>query len=102
MQKLYKIFKVLKAKTRLFSLKLLYNMGLFYYRCGDEARCLDPALCCDPERDPSCKRLLECCQPYINANRFFFQLGVDSVENSKKSQNTKREHIVVMIGKLLL
>ena len=76
----------------------VHNMGLFYYRCGDEARCLDPALCCDPQRDPSCERLLECCEPYIHANRFFFQLGVDSVENSKKSQNTKREHIVVMIG----
>jgi len=70
-------------------------------RCGDEARCLDPALCCDPQRDPSCERLLECCEPYINANRFFFQLGVDSVENSKKSQNTKREHIVVMIGGII-
>ena len=82
--------------------KICIKVVFFYYRCGDQARCLDPALCCDPERDPSCKRLLECCEPYINANRFFFQLGVDSVENSKKSQNTKREHIVVMIGKLLL
>ena len=71
-----------------------------FYRCGDEARCLDPALCCDPQRDPSCQRLLECCEPYIEANRFFFQLGVDSVENSKKPRNDLgKGHIVVMIGK---
>ena len=94
----WKMGEIFVAFSKNLNFMYLDNMGLFYYRCGDEARCLDPALCCDPQRDPSCERLLECCEPYINANRFFFQLGVDSVENSKKSQNTKREHIVVMIG----
>jgi len=71
-------------------------------RCGEEARCLDPALCCDPQRDPSCERLLECCEPYIQANRFFFQLGVDSVEQSTKShRDVGRGHIVVMIGGII-
>lgn len=71
-------------------------------RCGDEARCLDPALCCDPQIDPSCNILLDCCQPYVNSNRYFFQLGIEQSKNQRRNQTENSGHLAIMIGKSCL
>ena len=67
-------------------------------RCGDEARCLDPALCCDPQLDPSCNVFLDCCEPYVNSNRYFFQLGIEQSKNHRRNSSENSGHLAIMIG----
>lgn len=71
-------------------------------RCGNEARCLDPSLCCDPEWDPDCKVLLECCKPYVESRRYYFQLGIEESEKIQRNNGAGNRHVFVIVGKALL
>ena len=66
-------------------------------RCGEKARCLDPSHCCDPELDSTCTVLLDCCRPYIESNRYYYQLGIE--QSGKFHRNKSNSHLVVVIGK---
>ena len=66
-------------------------------RCGEKERCLDPEFCCDPELDSNCKLLMDCCRPYIERSRHYYQLGIE--RSGKFHRSKENSHLVVVIGK---
>lgn len=63
-------------------------------RCGDQGRCMDPIHCCDPQVDKNCPIVMDCCEPYINLKRYYFQIGI---EQSGQVTKTKH-HLFVIVG----
>ena len=66
-------------------------------RCGDQGRCMDPIHCCDPQVDKNCPIVMDCCEPYINLKRYYFQIGI---EQSGQVTKTKH-HLFVIVGKYI-